>query len=365
MLREILARTGAQNGDLIFFGADKEKVVNDALGALRAKVGHDRGFAQAGMEAAVGRRLPDVRVRRRDARRWAARHHPFTAPKDGHEDLFATDPGARDRQGLRRRAERLGDRRRLGAHPPARRAGRRCSRRSASRRRTSSSKFGFLLDALQYGAPPHGGIAFGLDRIVDDDVRASSRSATSSRSRRRSAARTCSIDTPTPVTEQQLRDLHIRVRPSRRGRRRLSRRPGAVAATLRAMSPRASHHPALRRSALVLRGGAARALRRPRARARRRPTIAVADAADRRRATCWCASRPAARSATSATASCSATASIAARAQARAIITSTRCPRPARATAARGASSAAAPRRRPTRATTPATTTRSFARIRE
>ena len=84
----ILERTGAQTGDLIFFGADREKVVNDALGALRAKVGHDRGLAQAGLEAAVGRRLPDVRVRRGQQDAGRARHHPFTAPKDGHEELF-------------------------------------------------------------------------------------------------------------------------------------------------------------------------------------------------------------------------------------------------------------------------------------
>ena len=94
VLREILARTGAQTGDLIFFGADREKVVNDALGALRAKVGHERGFARDRMEAAVGRRLSDVRVRRRTRRRWAARHHPFTAPKDGHEDALRDRPGA-------------------------------------------------------------------------------------------------------------------------------------------------------------------------------------------------------------------------------------------------------------------------------
>ena len=88
----IIERTGAQSGDLIFFGADKEKVVNDALGALRAKVGHERGLRDAGLEAALGRRLPDVRIRRRDEE-LGRPHHPFTAPKDGHEDLFESDPG--------------------------------------------------------------------------------------------------------------------------------------------------------------------------------------------------------------------------------------------------------------------------------
>ena len=94
LLREILERTGAQSGDLIFFGADREKVVNDALGALRAKVGHERGFAESGWKPLWVVDFPDVRVRRGQARRWGARHHPFTAPKDEHEDRSRPIPAS-------------------------------------------------------------------------------------------------------------------------------------------------------------------------------------------------------------------------------------------------------------------------------
>ena len=178
MLREILARTGAQTGDLIFFGADREKVVNDALGALRAKVGHERGFARKRLEAAVGRRLSDVRVRRATRRRWAARHHPFTAPKDGHEDRFATDPGnaiAKAYDVVLNGWEIGGGSVRIHR---ARRAGEGVRGARSISPEDQRKKFGFLLDALSYGAPPHGGIAFGLDRIVDDDGGRRVRSAT-------------------------------------------------------------------------------------------------------------------------------------------------------------------------------------------
>ena len=93
VLRAILERTGAPTGDLVFFGADKAKVVNDALGALRAKVGHDRGFAEPGWKPLWVVDFPMFEYDE-DTKTWAARHHPFTAPKDGHEELFATDPGA-------------------------------------------------------------------------------------------------------------------------------------------------------------------------------------------------------------------------------------------------------------------------------
>ena len=119
VLREILVRTGAANGDVIFFGADKEKVVNDALGALRAKIGHDRGFATQAWKPLWVVDFPMFEYDD-EKKTWAARHHPFTAPKDGHEDKFSSDPGERHRQGLRRRDERLGDRRRVGAYPSRR-----------------------------------------------------------------------------------------------------------------------------------------------------------------------------------------------------------------------------------------------------
>ena len=92
VLQDIIARTGAKNGDLIFFCADREKVVNDSLGALRSRVGHDRGLAQPGWQPLWVVDFPMFEYSD-ESKSWAARHHPFTAPKDGHEDLFETDPG--------------------------------------------------------------------------------------------------------------------------------------------------------------------------------------------------------------------------------------------------------------------------------
>ena len=125
-LTELLQRTGAQAGDLIFFAADKAKVVNDALGALRVKIGHSEFGRSRGLFDDVWAPLwvVDFPMFEYDdeAQRWNAVHHPFTAPKDGHEDLMDTDPGRLRLQGLRHGAQRLGARRRLGADPPRRRA---------------------------------------------------------------------------------------------------------------------------------------------------------------------------------------------------------------------------------------------------
>ena len=200
------------NGDLIFFGADREKIVNDALGALRAKVGHERGLAEAGLEAAVGRRLPDVRVRRGEEDLGGAA--PSVHRAEGRARGPVRDrPGQRARQGLRRRAERLGDRRRLGADPPPGGAGEGVRGARHFSPEDQQKKFGFLLDALHYGAPPHGGIAFGLDRMVTMMCGADSiRDVIAFPKTQR--GQDLLIDAPTPVTEQQLRDLHIKVRPS-------------------------------------------------------------------------------------------------------------------------------------------------------
>ena len=137
VLATILERTGAASGDLIFFAADREKVVNDALGALRAKVGTERGLAERGWKPLWVVDFPMFEFDDEN-KTWAARHHPFTAPKDGARDAVRDRPGQGDRQGLRRRAERLGDRRRLGAHPQAGRAGQGVRRRSGSAPRTSA-----------------------------------------------------------------------------------------------------------------------------------------------------------------------------------------------------------------------------------
>jgi aspartyl-tRNA synthetase len=211
VLREILARTGAADGDLVFFGADRAKVVNDALGALRAKVGHERGLAQ-------GRWKPlwvvDFPMFEQDDETgaWAARHHPFTAPKDGHEDRFAADPGsaiAKAYDVVLNGWEIGGGSVRI--HRPEVQA--KVFEALAISPEDQRRKFGFLLDALSYGAPPHGGIAFGLDRMATLMCGAESiREVIAFPKTQR--GQDLLVDAPSAATEQQLRDLHIKVRPS-------------------------------------------------------------------------------------------------------------------------------------------------------
>ncbi len=211
VLREILARTGAANGDLIFFGADREKVVNDALGALRAKVGHDRGLAVPGWKPLWVVDFPMFEFDD-EKKTWAARHHPFTAPKDGHEELFSTDPGraiAKAYDVVLNGWEMGGGSVRI--HRPDVQA--KVFAALGISPEDQQRKFGFLLNSLQYGAPPHGGIAFGLDRIVTMMCGAESiRDVIAFPKTQR--GQDLLVDAPTPVTEQQLRDLHIRVRAS-------------------------------------------------------------------------------------------------------------------------------------------------------
>jgi aspartyl-tRNA synthetase len=211
VLREILARTHAANGDLLFFGADKEKIVNDALGALRAKVGHDHGHAKAGWKPLWVVDFPMFEYDE-EKKTWAARHHPFTAPKDGQEDLFATAPA----QVLAKAYDVVMNGWEIGGgsvriHRPE--AQQKVFAALGISPEDQQKKFGFLLNALQYGAPPHGGIAFGLDRMVTLMCGAESiRDVIAFPKTQR--GQDLLIDAPTPVTEQQLRDLHIKVRPS-------------------------------------------------------------------------------------------------------------------------------------------------------
>ncbi len=208
---DILARTNATDGDLIFFGADKAKVVNDALGALRAKVGHGRGLAQ-------GRWKPlwvvDFPMFEQDEETgaWAARHHPFTAPKDGHEDRFASDPGnalAKAYDVVLNGWEIGGGSVRIHRAEVQAKVFEALAISPEDQRR----KFGFLLDALSYGAPPHGGIAFGLDRMATLMCGAESiREVIAFPKTQR--GQDLLVDAPSAATEQQLRDLHIKVRPS-------------------------------------------------------------------------------------------------------------------------------------------------------
>jgi len=210
-LREILARTGAATGDVIFFGADRERVVNDAMGALRAKVGHDRGFAEKGWKPLW---VVDFPMFERDDGHdtFGARHHPFTAPKDGHEELFVTDPGralAKAYDVVLNGWEIGGGSVRIHRVDVQAKVFEALNISPEDQRR----KFGFLLDALSYGAPPHGGIAFGLDRIVAMMAGAESiRDVIAFPKTQRQ--QDLLVDAPTPVPEQQLKDLHIRVRPS-------------------------------------------------------------------------------------------------------------------------------------------------------
>jgi aspartyl-tRNA synthetase len=209
VLAAILARTGAQSGDLIFFGADRDKIVNDAFGALRAKVGHDRGFAQAGWRPLWVADFPMFEYDD-NTKSWAAKHHPFTAPKDGHEERFGDRPGealAKAYDVVMNGWEIGGGSVRIHKPDVQQKVFASLGISPDDQRR----KFGFLLDALQYGAPPHGGIAFGLDRIVAlmcgvESIRDVIAFPKTQR------GQDLLVDTPTPATEQQLRELHIRVR---------------------------------------------------------------------------------------------------------------------------------------------------------
>jgi aspartyl-tRNA synthetase len=205
----IVERSGAKDGDLMFFCADKAKVVNDSLGALRLKIGHEKGYAERGWRPLWVLDFPMFEWNE-DEKRWDALHHPFTSPADRHEDYLDSDPGRalskgydmvlngweigggsvrihrQDVQSKVFRALNIGD-------------------------EEARLKFGFLLEALQYGAPPHGGIAFGLDRIVTLMTGATSiREVIAFPKTQRGQ---CLLTrAPSPVDEKQLRELHIRVR---------------------------------------------------------------------------------------------------------------------------------------------------------
>ncbi|MBT9464451.1 aspartate--tRNA ligase, partial [Hydrogenophaga sp.] len=166
---DILARTKAQNGDIIFFGADKAKVVNDAIGALRLKIGHSELGKKNGLFESrwAPMWVVDFPMFEHDeeADRWTAVHHPFTAPKDGHEDWMVTAPEkciAKGYDMVLNGWEIGGGSVRI--HTAA--VQQKVFDALKITPEEAQVKFGFLLDALQYGAPPHGGLAFGLDRIV-------------------------------------------------------------------------------------------------------------------------------------------------------------------------------------------------------
>ncbi len=213
-LAQILERTGAENGDLIFFGADKAKVVNDAIGALRVKIGHSEFGRKNGLFDEDWRPLWVVDFPMfefdEDANRWNALHHPFTAPKAGHEDFISTAPGKAIAQAydMVLNGWELG-----GGSVRIHRADVQSKVFTALNigEEEAQEKFGFLLDALQYGAPPHGGLAFGLDRIVTMMTGAESiRDVIAFPKTQR--AQCLLTQAPSEVDEKQLRELHIRLR---------------------------------------------------------------------------------------------------------------------------------------------------------
>ena len=213
-LAEIIKRTGAQNGDIIFFGADKAKVVNDAIGALRVKLGQSefakaRGLFEAGWKPLWVIDFPMFEYDEEEDR-YTAAHHPFTSPKDGHEDLLETHP---EKAYAKAYDMVLNGWEVGGGSVRIHRAEVQSKVFSALKigPEEAKEKFGFLLEALQYGAPPHGGLAFGLDRMITLMTGAESiRDVIAFPKTQR--AQDLLVQAPSPVDEKQLRELHIRLR---------------------------------------------------------------------------------------------------------------------------------------------------------
>ncbi len=213
-LRALIERTGARNGDLIFFGADRAKVVADAIGALRVKIGQSEfgranGLFEPGWKPLWVVDFPMFEYDEGEGR-YTAAHHPFTCPKPGHEDLLETDPG----KAVARAYDMVMNGWEVGG------GSERIHRADVQRKvfkalkideEEARLKFGFLLDALQYGAPPHGGLAFGLDRLVT--LMAGAESIRDVIAFPKTQRAQCLLtQAPSAVDEKQLRELHIRLR---------------------------------------------------------------------------------------------------------------------------------------------------------
>lgn len=209
VLAQILERSGAENGDVLLFGADKAKVVNDVLGALRVKIGHEKGYAEKSWRPAWVVDFPMFEWDE-EGRRWSAAHHPFTSPKDGHEDLLASDPG----RALSKGYDMVLNGWEIGGGSV------RIHRAEVQQKvfqalgisaEEAQKKFGFLLENLQYGAPPHGGIAFGLDRMVA--LMAGTESIRDVIAFPKTQRGQCLLtEAPSSVDEKQLRELGLRLR---------------------------------------------------------------------------------------------------------------------------------------------------------
>ncbi len=205
----ILQRTGAQTGDLIFFGADKTRIVNESLGALRVQLGHDLGMVKAGWSFLWVVDFPMFEYDEKEAR-WSALHHPFTAPNTDDPAELEANPGTM----LSRAYDMVLNGTELGGGSI------RIHRTDMQQRvlkllgiddQEAEDKFGFLLTALKYGCPPHGGIAFGLDRLIMLMTGATSIRDVMAFPKTQTAA--CLLTSaPSEVSERQLKELSIRVR---------------------------------------------------------------------------------------------------------------------------------------------------------
>ena len=205
----IISRTGAADGDLVFFGADKTQVVNESMGALRVRLGQDRGLLADGWHPLWVVDFP-MFEREPGSQRWVALHHPFTSPKEEHLDRLESDPGAC----LSRAYDMVLNGTEIGGgsiriHRDA--VQRRVFRLLNISDEQAEDRFGFLLKALRFGAPPHGGIAFGLDRLVMLMTGAGSIRDVMAFPKTQTAA--CLLtDAPSAVDENQLKELALRIR---------------------------------------------------------------------------------------------------------------------------------------------------------
>ncbi len=209
VVEAILERTDACDGDVVFFGADKTTVVNESLGALRVKLGFDHGLVEPGWRPLW---VVDFPMFEWDARenRWISLHHPFTSPKQDHLDLLETDPGASHSRAydMVLNGTELGGGS-IRIHQPE--VQQQVFALLGIDTKEAQDKFGFLLTALRYGCPPHGGIAFGLDRLVM--LMAGAQSIREVMAFPKTQTASCLLtDAPSPVSDQQLRELHIRIR---------------------------------------------------------------------------------------------------------------------------------------------------------
>jgi aspartyl-tRNA synthetase len=207
----VLERTGASDGDLLFFGADQAAVCNAYMGALRQKIGHDRGLAEKGWRPLWVVDFPMFEYDE-ESKEWKARHHPFTSPKDGHETFIESAPQkayAKAYDMVLNGWEIAGGSVRIHREEIQQKVFNSLKMTKEEQR----AKFGFLLDALQYGAPPHGGIAFGFDRLVALMAGAEAiRDVIAFPKTQR--GQDLLTGAPATVSEKQLRELHIRLRNS-------------------------------------------------------------------------------------------------------------------------------------------------------